>query len=247
LRHADAVIALTSGTAKKLVSCYGLSANRIFVIPDAVDVANMRRRIGESELKLFLEKYKIPDGRKIVFIGRLSHQKGVSHLIKAFVELRRLGTDATLILAGDGPYRRRLQKEVIAGGIDDRTVFLGSVHHDDIPLLLASTDVLVVPSIYEEFGSVLLEAMAAGIPIVASRVGGIPFTITHGENGLLVPPKDESQLTNTVRLILRDRHLAERLGRRAAIDAQKYDLSQQAQAVIEDVYIPLLRGETNEA
>lgn len=241
LRYADAVIALTSGMANRLVSCYGLSANKISVIPDAVDIENMQRRIGESELKLFLKKYGIPEGPKVVFIGRLSHQKGVSHLIKAFIELRRLGTEATLVLAGDGPYRPRLQREVLAAGINDRVVFIGSIHHDDVPLLLAITDVMVVPSIYEEFGSVLLEAMAVGVPIVASRVGGIPSTIKHGENGLLVPPRMESQLTSTIQLVLRDRDLAERLGRRAALDARKYDLSRQAQAVIEEVYMPVLK------
>lgn len=242
LHYADAVIVLTSGMAEKLISSGKVSPSKVFVIPDAIDLENVCRRPQQNEVRKFLKKYNIPVGPHVVFLGRLSHQKGVTYLIKAVGELKRHGTKATLILAGDGPYRAEIQKEVARQGISDRTIFTGFIHHDDVPVLLCSANVLVVPSIYEEFGSVLLEAMAAGVPIIASRVGGIPFTIRHGQNGLLVDPKNISELAESIHSILSDNALAQSLGNRAALDAQNYSLSKLARAVIDRVYMPIIES-----
>jgi glycogen synthase len=240
LRTADAVVVLTTRMAEILLSNGQRQTNEIFVIPDGVGLHQTVRTPEPKAVAIFNEKYGISGGPLVVFVGRLSQQKGVAYLIRAFAKLCRNVKTAKLIIAGDGPYRAKLQTDAMREGIADRTVFTGFLHHDDVPLLMASATVLVVPSVYEEFGSVLLEAMAMGLPIIASRVGGICSIIRHNENGLLVSPKSPSEIADSIHLLLSDRSLALQLAGRAAKDAQAYEFPIIAKRMVETVYEPLL-------
>ena len=112
---------------------------------------------------------------------------------------------------GDGPERKALERETERLGVGDRLHFVGFVTHDRLPAAMAHADVLVLPSLYEELGTVLLEAMQAGLPIVASETGGIPDVIEDGVNGLLVPPGDPEALARVIDRILSDGDLSRRL------------------------------------
>jgi glycogen(starch) synthase len=127
-----------------------------------------------------------------VFMGRLAPQKGVSTLVAAAGLLKTPG--AQVLLVGDGPERPVLEREVRRLGIAERVHLLGFVSHERVPAVLAHADLLVLPSVYEELGTVLLEAMWVGLPIVASRRGGIPDVIDDGVNGVLLPPGDPRAL-----------------------------------------------------
>jgi glycosyltransferase involved in cell wall biosynthesis len=158
----------------------------------------------------------------VVFAGRLVHAKGVETLVRAAARCRTPGMQ--LLLVGDGPERRRVERLARRIGVAGRVHVTGFVPHDAIPGVLATADLLVLPSIYEEFGTVLVEALHARLPVVASRVGGIPEIIEDGVNGLLVEPGDPAALAAAIDTVLGDRGLAARFAANAAQRAAAYRL-----------------------
>ncbi len=154
---------------------------------------------------------------RILFVGRLVERKGVTHLIDA---VRRLPSDlrALLTVIGEGPERAALEEQATSSGLDGCVVFRGRVADEDLQEAFATSDVLVLPSIVdargdtEGLGVVLLEAMSCGVPVVASRVGGIVDIIEDGESGLLVPPGEPQELARALERLARNSELAARLG-----------------------------------
>ena len=130
---------------------------------------------------------------------------------------------ARLLLVGDGPERKALEKEAKRIGMGDRLHFEGFVAHERLPAVLAHADLLVLPSLYEELGTVLLEAMQAGLPIVASKTGGILDVIEDGVTGLLVPPGDPEAFARAIDRLLADRDLACRLSEATQEQGKDYD------------------------
>lgn len=132
--------------------------------------------------------------------GRLVELKGIEYLIRAAGALRREFPALRVEIAGSGPYRAKLEEAVTHVGLQEQVKFLGWV--DDLPSLLPHWNVFVMPSLEEGFGISALDAMAAGLPIVATSVGGVPELIEDGRTGWLVPPRDAEALTSRVRLLL---------------------------------------------
>jgi glycosyltransferase involved in cell wall biosynthesis len=134
------------------------------------------------------------DRRLICFVGRLGAEKAVGVLIEALGHLRRAGReDVDLALVGGGALEGELRAQVDQLGLQDRVRFCGMRPHAEIPLWVSACDVLALPSLREGCPNVILEALASGRPVVASRVGGIP-ELLNGDNGLMVPPKDAPAL-----------------------------------------------------
>ena len=169
---------------------------------------------------------EIAKGRRVVFVGRLVAQKGVRTLVEAAARMATPG--AQVLFVGDGPERARVEHLARRLGVADRVHVLGFVPHDRVPAVLASADVLVLPSAYEELGTVLIEAMHAGVPVVASRVGGIPDVVEDGATGLLVAPGDAAELADAVDRVLGDEALGRRLSGGAALRAPEHDLHRVA-------------------
>jgi glycogen synthase len=217
-RRADAVIVLTQRLADRLIAG-GLDRGRVHVIPSGVDLRLFARRLPDPAPEL-------PRPR-VLFVGRLAAQKGVSTLLDAVPLLR---TRAAVALVGDGPQRAALERQASHLG-PDRVHFQGFVPHAEVPAWLAAADVLVLPSIYEELGSVLLEAMAAGLPVVASAVGGIPDAL--GDAGRLVPPGDPAALAAAVDGVLDDPALAAEMGGAARLRATAFSWDMLAGRVLE--------------
>ena len=219
-RSADAVLVITPRLARQLVS-EGVEEERVHVIPPGVNSA------------LFSGPFEDPFpsiGRpRVVFVGRLAPQKGVRTLVEAARLIRTLG--AQVLLVGDGPQRATLEREVRRLGVDDEVHFFGFAPHERVPAVLSHADLLVLPSLYEELGTILLEAMWMGVPIVASRTGGIPGIIDDGVNGLLVPPGDSEALARAIDRVLSSPDLARRLGEAAR--AKDYDWEVLAERVLE--------------
>lgn len=208
--HADAVIALTPTLAGRLRDGLADPA-RCHVIPSGVDPLLFAKPRPDPAPGL-------PRPR-ILYVGRLAPQKGVATLVDAVPLLR---SDAPVVVVGDGPQRQELERRAAAKGLGDRVRFTGFVAHEEVPAWLASADVLVLPSVYEELGSILVEAMQAGLPVVASAVGGIPDAVTDGVTGRLVPPGDPAALAAAVDEVIGDPELALRLGRAARERAAGY-------------------------
>jgi glycosyltransferase involved in cell wall biosynthesis len=139
----------------------------------------------------------------ILTVARLDEQKGHRYLLSAAV----LVPEAQFVLVGDGPARASLEEQVQALGVGDRVLFLG--YRSDIPELLACCDLFVLPSLYEGLPLSVLEAMAAGKPVIASAIGGTDEAVIPGETGLLVTPADTIALVNAIRTLLSNPVLAE--------------------------------------
>jgi type III pantothenate kinase len=212
-RHADAVIATCSDEVRELLQL-GANPEKIHIAPCGVDLEAFRP--GPSPRVLRIGRPL----RRIVSIGRLVERKGVHTLVEA---LRHV-PDAELVVAGgpderelDGdPHVRALRAAAVEHGVADRVRFVGRVTRDDVPALLRSADVVAVVPWYEPFGIVPLEAMACGVPVVGSAVGGLLDTVVHGVTGLLVPPRDPVATAAALRTVLGDDDLRVRLGRAAA-------------------------------
>jgi glycogen synthase len=225
-RRAAAIIVLTPGVAAQLRSdC--VDPGRLHVIPSGVEAGIFDRECPDP--------FPAVPRPRILFVGRLARQKDVGTLLRAAPYLRT--PNAQLILVGDGPERRRLEAEAARLRLDGRAHFVGFVPHDDVPAALAHADVLALPSVYEELGSVLLEAMWAGVPIVASRTGGIGDVLVDGENGLLVSPREPRSLAAALDRVLTDGGLASALAERGRTHAAAFDwrsLARRVLAVYED-------------
>ena len=210
LRRADAVVVLTGRTAAALRED-GVPAGRISTIPSGFDPALFA---GNT-----VDVFPAVARPRIGYVGRLAPQKRADLLVRAFGRMR---LPASLVVVGDGPDRALVERLAAAGPAADRTTLAGFVEHGRVPAVLASLDVLVLPSAYEEMGSVLTEAMAAGLPVVASDVGGIPEVVRHGETGLLVPPGDVDALAAALDLLAGDPRLRARLAAGARARSADY-------------------------
>jgi glycogen(starch) synthase len=202
-------LVLTHATAEALAA-HGFARERIHVCPIGVDLGRFgapANRPGVMD----------PTRRWIVYVGRLVTEKGIRDLLEAVPTLR--AGNVSLLIVGDGPERRAARHITRRLRIDHRVVFVGPVAHRDVPPYLQHADVVVLPSWYEERGRVILEAMAAGAPVVATRTGGIPATIDDGLNGVLAPPHDPVGLAEALDRVLSDRPRASEMAVRGRATA----------------------------
>lgn len=220
LPGADAVIVLTEAAAAAVVAA-GVPADRVRVIPSGADPALFDRPASDPFPQLARPR--------VLYLGRLAAQKNVADLVLAFAAAAAPADSAAaipagcqLLVVGDGPDRADLEALAAASAARERIHFTGLVPHAAVPAVLAYADVLVLPSVYEELGSVLVEAMRAGLPVVATRVGGIPEVVTDGVTGLLVPPGDVGALRQALGRILGDRGLAAAMSAAARCRAADY-------------------------
>lgn len=208
LEQANCVVATSpqeQETLRSLVSTLG----QIEIIPCGTDTDNFRltsKTHARTKLKLgSLEKV-------VLYVGRFDERKGIETLVRAFALLKEQDLqNLKLIIVGgsstdmpDGDERRRIENIVAELGLTDSTIFAGRIGHDILPLYYTAADVCVIPSHYEPFGLVAIEAMACGVPVVASNVGGLKFTIIPEETGLLVEPKDVEAFASGIHRILFD-------------------------------------------
>ena len=153
-----------------------------------------------------------PAGTEIVIgtAGRLVELKGIEYLLSAFSALKQEFPNLRLEIAGSGPQREKLEALAAQSGLRDHVKFLGWI--DDISSILSRWDIFVMPSLEEGFPIAALDAMAAGLPLIATRVGGVPELIEDGTTGWLVPPRDVESLTSRLRILLSDPELRVKMG-----------------------------------
>jgi glycosyltransferase involved in cell wall biosynthesis len=205
-RRVDRYLAVSREIADELVGRLGWPAEKVEVVYNAVDAdraavpapPGLREQLGGSETRPL-----------VLTPARLNAQKGHDTLLEAIAEV----PEALFLLAGDGPERERLEARAAELGLGERVRFLG--RREDVPQLLAACDVFALPSLYEGSSLAVLEAMAAGIPVVSSAIGGTEELIDDGRSGLLVPPGDAPALAAALRRVLGDRQLREELAARA--------------------------------
>jgi glycosyltransferase involved in cell wall biosynthesis len=201
-KMSHAIIAVSQHTADHIVTEEATRAAKVHVILNGIDFsrvrvsdpsapARLRRELGAAERPLLL----LP--------GRLHPEKGQSHLFRALPLVRqRLSPKPLVLVAGDGSFEAVYRAEVRSLGCDDLVKFLG--FRTDLPDLMAAADLVLLPSVAEAFGLVLAEALYLGVPVVATRVGGIPEIVSDGIDGILVPPADSGALAEAITELLSD-------------------------------------------
>jgi D-inositol-3-phosphate glycosyltransferase len=214
LEEADVVLATCPAEVEDLLSLYGADPARLALAPCGVDIKTFRP-VDQKEARAELG---LPEGPTVVYVGRLVPRKGVDTLIEAFALLpRRL--DARLVIVGGEPGAggaaevARLSALVEKLEIAERVIFAGSRPQQDLYRYYGAADVAATAPHYEPFGMTPLEAMACGVPVVGSRVGGIKTSVADGETGYLVPPKDPKSLAGRLLGLLSDRALRDHMGR----------------------------------
>ena len=194
----DAVTVLSQHLASDLAHRRIASPSRIHVIPNSVDVARFHAPSMRDRTRVELG---VPDDRFLwLAVGRLDEAKDYPNLLSAFSTLIQRRPDACLSIAGDGPLKSNLLSMVTQLGLDSEVYLLGL--RSDIPALYAASDALVLSSAWEGMPNVVLEAMAATKPVVATSVGAVPEVVTEGEKGLLVPPHDHEALANAMEQLM---------------------------------------------
>jgi glycosyltransferase involved in cell wall biosynthesis len=200
----DRVVAVSANVRNFCVSYIGLPSEKLVVIHNGVELP--REPIPspqEARAALGLPS----EGPLVGAVSRLEPVKGIKFLIQAFAQV----DNATLVIVGDGPEHAALGELTGNLGIVDRVHWAG--HRRDVPYLLPALDVFVQPSLHEGMPNTVLEAMAAGLPIVATAVGGTPEVVVDGITGLLVPPRDPDRLAEAIVALLRDPNLRRTMGR----------------------------------
>lgn len=224
-------IAVSHHVASQLRQACRLSAHKVQVIHNGIPLAPFGCKPNIALRATLTQKR---EGPVILTTARLYKQKGHRYLLEAAA----LVPEALFVLAGDGPERAGLEAQARSLGVADRVIFLG--HRDDIPDLLASCDLFVLPSIFEGFSVSILEAMAAGKPVIATVVGGADEVIVNGETGLLVPPADPPALAKAIHTVLSDSVLNQRLAAAGkALVHQKFSAETMVQRTTQ-VYDELL-------
>jgi L-malate glycosyltransferase len=227
-------IAISKKIKTTLVEC-GVPTERVGIVPSAVDPAAYSNIDPLAERQKLLLKYNLAP--HTVLVGNASalvRTKGNQFLVFALPEiLKKVSKPVHVLLAGEGAERVELESFVREAGLQDKVSFLG--HIDNVPNFLAGLDIMVMPSLTEGLGTIILDAICAGTVVTASDVGGIPEIIIHNETGLLFPPEDADLVAvNTIRLI-EDEALRARLLASAKIHvAQNFSLERMIQGNIEN-------------
>jgi len=219
-RWTDRIITLSDEEARDHLRL-GIGRPEQFVtIPSGVDIATVA---AASPARL------VPGGPVIGAVARLVPIKGLQYLVNAAPEVLRRRPDAQFLLVGEGEMRPNLEAQARDLGLSDRIVFTG--FREDIPSVLAGSDIVVLPSINEGMGRVLVMAMALGKPIVATRVGGVAELLGDGEAGLLVPARHPAALAEAIVSLLRDPARARALGEAGRRRAPRYSAKAMLEAL----------------
>jgi glycosyltransferase involved in cell wall biosynthesis len=209
LPHADRLVTVCGAFAQELISSTGIPAGRISVQHNSI-----RRQppVNPVEIETLRNTLGIAKAEKVVLsVGRLSREKAHLDLLDAFKRLQATNPEilCRLVIVGDGPERSRLEAAAESLGCNDRIVFTGQVN--DVRPFYALANVFVLPSHSEGSPNVLLEAMAANVPVVATAVGGVPEMVENNESALLTSPNDHRELADSIARLLTDKAVAERL------------------------------------
>lgn len=230
---ADRVVAATVAERSQLELLYGLNTDKVRVIPPGVDTSHFYP-IPQDEAKQAIGIP--PQDRMALFVGRIEPLKGIDTLIRAMAIVKRNCSQFKcphylVIIGGDPDADPRKMSDEMARlqdlcddlGLDEVVIFLGKRGQNTLPYYYSAAEVVVMPSHYESFGMVALEAMACGTPVIASRVGGLAFLVQDGKTGYFVPAQDPEALSQKLRLLFVDHDLRRKLGEQAADYARKFN------------------------
>jgi len=224
LQNADAVLALTEDMKKEMQR---VCPREISVIPNGISLERFRVSSGCREEK---------STRTVIFVGRLHPVKGVQYLIEAMAIVHQKIPDIKLVIVGDGTERPILEKRVRELDLNECIQFLGQVSQEKMPDIMHQADILVLPSLSEGFPTVILEAMAGGLPIIATSVRGIPDIIDEGINGYLVNTKRPDEIADKILTLMLNDDMRKKISINNREKAEMFTWDKVADKV-EEIYL----------
>lgn len=227
-RLPDHVVTVSNAVRDELIAA-GIAAAHLTAVPTGVDFARFERAAAEPVLR---RELALPAETVLVgTIAILRKGKGHHHLLEAAAQVLAAGVPAHFAFAGDGPQLENLKRQAAQLGLDGRVSFLGL--RRDVPAVLASLDLFVLPTRREALGTSFIEAQAMGVPVIGSRVGGVPETMLEGETGLLVPAEDPAALAAAILELARDPARRRAMGERgAAFVRRRYSVDAMVEGML---------------
>ncbi len=234
LEVASRIVATTPLYAESSESLAGY-LEKVSIVPNGVDLEMFRPSLDVSDIR---RRLGFKEERILFFTGRLVPYKGLDYLLAAFSRLCETRDDIRLVVLGNGPLMSDLRRQVQMFDLEGAVRFIGSVSERDLPRFYAASDIVVIPSRSrsEGFSIAALQGMACGKPVVATRVGGVPFLVRDGKTGIIVEPKSVEQLSTAISRLLDDASLADRMGAAGRKRAEQFFGWDRVAEMIERVY-----------
>jgi glycosyltransferase involved in cell wall biosynthesis len=229
LKTADGVIGLTEDMKSEIQKIWN---REVFVIPNGIDL----KRFDNLSKEYLRSKLERNEEKIILFVGTLRPVKGLKYLIEAMKIITDKSKNSRLFIVGDGEERGYLENLVRNLNLEKYVKFVEKVPNEEVPEYMAASDVFVLPSLSEGFPVTVVEAMASGLPIVATDVRGLSEIIKNGENGFLVEPKNSIEIAEKVLLLLEDDELRRRISRNNKEEVKRYSWENIVEN-LEEVYL----------
>jgi glycosyltransferase involved in cell wall biosynthesis len=226
-RRADAVLATSEYCRSAIRRHYGVAPSQVRLVPEGIDLARWRALAAQTP--------HLSDGATILCVARQYPRKHIADLLRALPAVRRAMPRARAVIAGDGPEHTKLRALAAELGLNDAALFTGALADDELALLYRQADIFCLPSVQEGFGIVFLEAMACGLPVVATLAAAIPEVVPDRRAGILVPPGDVAALAHAlIELLAQPSRRAEysAFGRQYV---ERFDWDRVAQIFLEQV------------
>ncbi len=238
--RADRVIACSYYMGEQIADIFGVPDDKVVVIPNGIDPEDLQPQDGDELERLRLE-FAAPDEKLVLLLGRLVYEKGFQLALEAMPSLIERLPSTRFLVAGSGTHELELRRQAAQLGLMRHGTFLGWIGDDVLHSLYRIADVCVVPSIYEPFGLVALEAMASGCPCIVADTGGLREVVPHEEAGLRFRARDPVALGEMVERLLTDAGLRERLVAEASEHVLRFDWADVAEQTA-SVYADLTRA-----
>jgi glycosyltransferase involved in cell wall biosynthesis len=234
-RWRDAVIAVSKEVKREIVSRLRIPESQCHVIYNGVDIQkfDLPRKNPEQLASLGIP----PENTVIIMVARFVPQKNHDAIVRVAKRLAPQFPRITFLMVGDGREREKIERDVRENFLQQHFIFTG--RRDDVPKLLALADISVLPSFKEGFSNTILESMAAGVPVVASHVGGNAEAVEHDRNGILFKAGDDQALETALSRLIADEQLRRKMGKDSRNRAQRFSLDKMAR-LTEKLYLELL-------
>ena len=229
--RADQVITCSAYMRDHVSDIYGLEEDRIAVIPNGIDPADLHA-IDENAIRALRATFAAPDEKLVLLVGRLVYEKGFQIALEAMPTVLSSLGNVRFLVAGSGTHEQELRAQARELGLDQHGSFLGWIGDDVLHSLYRIADLTVVPSIYEPFGLVALEAMACGCPCLVADTGGLREVVPHEEVGLRFRSRDPASLAEVAIRVLSDDELGRRLVSEAFEHVRSFDWADVAESTL---------------
>ena len=241
VKKANHIYVLTERLKSKYIDNNFCSKDKISVLPDGVDV-NLFSKRSSIDIEQFKKKYNIPLNKKIIsYIGRVAPEKGWDIFVKCAYELEK--SDLHFLICGDGHTMHQLKQKIGELSLSQYFSLTGYISHLEIPITISASFCVILPSYHEELGGTTLETMACSSAIIASEVGGVPYVVQDGYNGLLFKPGNTNELTSKIMYLLENEDIYARICENArSYVVEKYSITAVANTMYKNYLTTIIEN-----